>query len=65
VAVDVRTEGKAFQVGTPRVLFEVDLDPRAVVRNRYVASPDGERFLMLVPDGQAGPAPLTVILNWR
>jgi hypothetical protein len=47
MAVDVKTNGKSFEAGIPHELFET-----AVIadgRNRYVASPDGQRFLMLVP----------------
>jgi len=32
-------------------------------RNR--SSPDGQRFLMVIPAGQADPTPLTVVLNRR
>ena len=30
----------------------------------YVVSPDGQRFLMLVPASQAKPEPITVVVNW-
>ena len=65
MAVDVRTVGATFQAGVPRALFEANLDPRTTVRNRYIPSPDGQRFLMIAPAEQAGPTPLTVVLNWR
>lgn len=56
------------QAGLPRALFETKLDPgdlRRLGRNRYVVSPDGQRFLMVTPAGQADPTPLTVVLDWR
>jgi serine/threonine protein kinase/Tol biopolymer transport system component len=65
MTVDVRAVGATFQAGVPRALFEANLDPRANVRNRYVVSPDGQRFLIIAPAEQAGPTPLTVVLNWR
>jgi hypothetical protein len=54
--VDVRAHGVTFRAGVPRVLFEANLDTRANVRNRYVVSPDGQRFLIIAPAEQAGPA---------
>jgi hypothetical protein len=65
MAVDVRAVGATFQAGVPRALFEANLDPRTNVRNRYVVSPDGQRFLIIAPAEQAAPTPLTVVLNWR
>ncbi len=65
MAVEVRTVGATFQAGVPRALFEANLDPRTTSRNRYIPSPDGQRFLMIAPAEQAGPTPLTVVLNWR
>jgi len=38
--------------------------PIAYWRNFYVASPDGQRFLMLVPANEAKPVPITVVVNW-
>jgi len=65
MAADVRTDGASFHSGVPRVLFEPSLDPRAGMRNRYVVSPDGQRFLIVALAEQTGPTPLTVVLNWR
>jgi len=56
MAADVRTDGAAFHAGVPRVLFEANLDSRTAVRNRYVVSPDGQRFLIIAPAEQACPA---------
>jgi hypothetical protein len=65
MAVDVRAAGATFQAGVPRALFEANLDPRTTIRNRYIVSPDGQRFLIIAPAEQAAPTPLTVVLNWR
>ena len=64
MAVDVRAAGATLEAGVPRALFEADLSPVAG-RHRYVVSPDGQRFLIIAPAEQAGPTPLTVVLNWR
>ena len=61
MSVDVKTDGPAFEVGTPKPLFEVRL-VTAPRRNRYVVSRDGQRFLTVArPEGAA---PMTVVLNW-
>ena len=65
MAADVRTGGAVFHAGVPRVLFEASIDPRTNRRNRYVVSPDGQRFLIIAQAEEAGPTPLTVVLNWR
>jgi hypothetical protein len=36
-----------------------------VLRNRYVASPDGMKFLLNVPVTDRTTEPITVVLNWR
>jgi serine/threonine protein kinase/Tol biopolymer transport system component len=49
-----------FQAGVPRLLFQ---PPSGSADVRWSPSPDGKRFLFLVPETQ-GTAPFTVILNW-
>ena len=67
MAVPVKT-GAAFSAELPEALFQTPLHGPELrdVRNRYVVSPDGERFLLLVPEagGPARPA-LTVTVGWR
>jgi eukaryotic-like serine/threonine-protein kinase len=53
------TAGSDFQAGVPRVLFQTP--PRAP---GWAPSPDGKRFLFLVPETQES-APFTVVLNWQ
>jgi len=50
-----------FEVGTPRALFT--LSKRTWTD--FDVSPDGKRFLTIVPERLAREQPLTVILNWR
>jgi hypothetical protein len=50
----VRTEGTASRSGVPRALFESIFDAR-VLRNRYVVSADGQRFLVIGPAEDPAP----------
>jgi serine/threonine protein kinase/Tol biopolymer transport system component len=65
-AVDVKTDGKSFEAGIPRPLFDA-----ATVSNNtpfaapFVVSSDGQRFLIIAPTEKAGTAPLEVLVNWR
>ncbi|HEV2349396.1 MAG TPA: winged helix-turn-helix domain-containing protein [Terriglobia bacterium] len=63
MAVDVKTDLAQFEGGAQKPLFQVQLIPGGW-RNRYVVSPDGQRFLMIVPAGDAKPSPITVVVNW-
>jgi Tol biopolymer transport system component len=63
MSVDVRSIAGKFQVGTPEPLFQAQLASGSS-RNRYAVSPDGQRFLMLVPAGEPRPTPITVVVNW-
>jgi eukaryotic-like serine/threonine-protein kinase len=60
MAVSV-TAGSDFQAGVPRVLFQA---PIGVSGGRWAPSPDGRRFLFLVPEAP-GAVALTVVLNWQ
>ena len=57
------TTGANFSAGSPHVMFEVRLLP-LIVRNRWLATPDGERFLFLQPEGSNRSLPMTVVINW-
>lgn len=35
-----------------------------VLRNRYVVSPDGQRFLVIGEDAQTSSSVITVVVNW-
>jgi len=63
MAVSVSTDSATFQAGVPQSLFEARLVDW-VLRNRYAVSPDGQRFLMLVPAGESKSSPINVVVNW-
>ncbi len=63
MAVDVKTDGLSFEAGMPKRLFDVRLTGR--VRNRYLASRDGQRFLVNAPLDESSKSPLEVLVNWR
>jgi hypothetical protein len=62
LAVPVKTDASSFEAGTPVPLFAVRL-PYVTPRNRYLATPDGQRFLlnMTIDDGASS---MNVVLNW-
>jgi hypothetical protein len=62
MAVAVRKNGGGLEIGTPKVLFDSKM-----VANPHLASFDVDkdgRFLIPVQQ-RAGPAPLTLIINWQ
>ena len=64
MAVAVDSDSAAFQAGIPKPLFQAQAIPSRGLRNVYVASPDGQRFLMLTAAGAPKPLPITVVVNW-
>jgi hypothetical protein len=50
-----------LNVGTPVTLFAVGSRPWL----DFDASPDGKRFLAIIPEVVADEQPLTAILNWN
>ncbi len=54
-----------LNVGTPRVLFEgqyyrgYPLNPRT-----YDLAPDGQRFVMILPESGSTPTEFQIVLNW-
>ena len=64
MAAEVRTRDASIQVGVSRALFEARMDQR-ILRNRFVVSPDGERFLVVGEDMQGGSSSTRVVVNWR
>lgn len=65
MAVDVTTTQTAFQANTPRVLFQAP--PSTTDQfglTKWASSPDGKRFLFLVPESQE-EIPFTVMMNWQ
>jgi hypothetical protein len=62
MAVEVNPHGESFEHGIPKELFETPLPD--LLRNRFVATADGKRFLMNVLIEQEERAGFTVVLNW-
>jgi len=63
--VDIRAAGSRFEADTPRELFEVaDLHPEAR-RNRYIVSPDGQRFLVITSPQAQDSTSMSVVVNWQ
>jgi hypothetical protein len=53
-------------VGTPVPLFQTPLAlGGGALRQQYVVSPDGQRFLINSPADEAVATPITVLQNWR
>jgi Tol biopolymer transport system component len=63
MAVTITKGPNGLEPEEPRRLFRQRLGP--FLRNRYVAAPDGDRFLLNVPSTDRTVEPITVILNWQ
>ena len=63
VAVPVTAAG-AFEAGTPQRLFDATLARSDISRNRYVATADGQRFLLNLPTESRSVDVFNVALNW-
>jgi serine/threonine protein kinase/Tol biopolymer transport system component len=61
IAVPVRT-APSLWLGTPTVLFPT---PGKAGWTSFDVSPDGKRFLAVVPEVVASEQPLTVVVGWR
>jgi len=62
MAVDINA-GATLEPGNPRKLFSTSLDVLPAF-DQYAVTADGQRFLVLVPAGDAASSPITVVLNW-
>ena len=62
MAVEIQ-DMETFKAGIPKPLFPARLRS-GVARNKYVASADGQRFLLVAPLGRESLIPTTVVLNW-
>ncbi|HTS58151.1 MAG TPA: protein kinase [Terriglobales bacterium] len=61
MSVDIQIHGDALTAGIARELFQV---PTPIGhRNSYIVTPDGQRFLVVVPEQVGSPAP-QIVLNW-
>jgi Tol biopolymer transport system component len=56
----------AMMFGTPVALFATHAVPVAgVLRQQYVVTTDGSRFLINVAADEANTSPMTILLNWQ
>jgi Tol biopolymer transport system component len=62
-SVEVRA-GETLEAGAPQPLFPARVQDIAA-RNHYLATADGQRFLLLAPLGREAMAPTTLVLNWN
>jgi hypothetical protein len=66
MAVDITTSASTFEAGTPHALFDTGIRGGFVDRNnQYVATRDGQRFLINRGIEDENSAPITVVLNWN
>jgi Tol biopolymer transport system component len=63
MAVDVGTDGRIFDFGVPKPLFDVSLEVEAR-RSRYQIAANGQKFLVVMPLGSRQSVPITVVTNW-
>jgi hypothetical protein len=64
MAVEIATT-PVFRAGAPKALFQMPRNAgRSIYRRSWNVTPDGKRFLPVVPTEQ-GAAPFTVALNWQ
>jgi Tol biopolymer transport system component len=64
MAVEVKTDANLLQAGIPQALFEIPLLPTTTVRNRYVVTSDGQRFLFNVAAEVNEASMINVVVNW-
>jgi len=58
------TLAPSFDAGTPVALFKKRLEPNGIVRNRWVVSADGQKFLLDALVTDRSDIPFSVVLNW-
>ena len=63
MSVEVRTTDDRFERDLPRLLFELSAILRG--RNQYTVSPDGQKFLAIVPMKASVSLPIAVLLDWQ
>ena len=61
VAIDA---GETLKAGIPQPLFPARVRT-GTARNKYLATKDGQRFLLVAPLGREALIPTTVVLNWN
>jgi Tol biopolymer transport system component len=66
MVVDVRANGGSFSASAPRELFSAQV-PAGFSNDshRWQLSPDGKRFLVMVPSSGTSSAYLDIVVNWE
>jgi hypothetical protein len=66
VPISVDAEHRVVAAAAPIPLFLTHIGPAAsVLRQQYVVSPDGQRFLMNTIKEDASTSPITIVQNWK
>ncbi len=61
-AVEVKVNGNEFEAGIPQTLFVIRAT--SAVGYPYDAAPDGQRFLIPMPQQDMTAAPMSLVVNW-
>jgi serine/threonine protein kinase len=64
MSVEVKGDGREFEAGLPKVLFETILTSN-ITRSRYAVARDGQRFLMVTMTKDQVHPEIHVMLNWE
>jgi hypothetical protein len=64
VPVTFAASGAAV-LGRPVALFRTEFETTLQVRQQYMVSADGQRFLINAPTDAIDPPSMTLILNWK
>jgi eukaryotic-like serine/threonine-protein kinase len=65
-AVDVKAAGSSLEASIPKELFEAPVVVGgARRRSRYLAAPDGQRFLIVASPKAVDATPFIVVQNWQ
>jgi eukaryotic-like serine/threonine-protein kinase len=66
MAATVRIDSGTFTTAAPRALFSTGITASFVDRrNQYLATRDGQRFLVNISAEDENSAPITVVMNWE
>jgi serine/threonine protein kinase/Tol biopolymer transport system component len=63
-SVTVEPTGGTLRIGVAQPLMEVPFNPGSTNQYPYAVTPDGQRFLMIVPVEERPTTAVTVVLNW-
>lgn len=61
----MRSAGSSFEAGIPKDLFDSPVVDDTNRRNRYVVTPDGQRFLFVTAPKTPDATPFIVVQNWQ